>query len=212
MPPLFLQESSHSGGILVDSRIYTRIFPGMDWNSVPWNGQEWNFMAFHLFVCYIIVYLFVMDNKQCLFGNHVCQTSPLSSSHHHHHVRHHCPQSSSPPPPTVIAHNGLNPTHTGFHYPTHMPTLNNNTRASTTPDQNGNHCLLDCNPPPICLGSTSHPDAQQPHQSTHITRTATSTQLTMTPPICLTSPHTPMLDSHPRAPTSPEQQLAPSRL
>ena len=157
VPPLFLQESGHSGGIPVDSGIYTgmfrgMVFHGMDRNTVPRNGQEWNFT-----VCwYIIVYLFVTDNKQGLFGKHVYQTSPLSSSHHHHHhVRHHRPRSSSPP--TVIVHDGLNPAHTGFHRPPRPPTLDNDTRASTSPDQNGNHRLVDCDTPPIRLGSTSAP-------------------------------------------------------
>ena len=185
----------------------------MDQNTVPQNGQEWNFKAFRLFVCYIIVYLFVMDNKQGLFGNHIYQTSPLSSSHQHlHHVRHHCPQSLSPPPPTMIVHDGLNPAHTGFHHPPRTPMLDNDTRVSTSPDQNSNHCLVNCDPPPIHLGLTSQPNAQQPPQSAHITRTATTAQSTMTPPFHLTSPCTPTLDSHPRVPTSPEWQPAPSQL
>jgi len=142
-------------------------------------------MEFHsipfVYLLYIIVYLFVTDNKQCLFGNHVYQTSLHSSSHHHHHVPHHCPRSSSPPPPTVIAHDGLNPAHTGFHHPPCTPMLDNDTRASTSPEQNRNHCLVDCYPPPIRLGSTSHPNARQPRQSAHVTRTATSAQSTTTP-------------------------------
>ena len=35
VPPLFLQESGHSSGILVDSGIYTGML-----NGVPRNGQE----------------------------------------------------------------------------------------------------------------------------------------------------------------------------
>ena len=76
VPPIFLQESSHSGGIPVDSggmklaegsanlfipvfsipldpRIYTRMFPRMVFPRIWWN---------RLFVCY----LFVINNKQCL--------------------------------------------------------------------------------------------------------------------------------------------------
>ena len=132
--------------------------------SAEWCSAEWTGILFpgmgrngiSRFVWYIIVYLFVTDNKQGLFGKHVYQTSPLSSSHHHHHpVRHHRPRSSSPP--TVIVHDGLNPAHTGFHHPPRPPTLDNDTRASTSPDQNGNHRLVDCDTPPIRLGSTSAP-------------------------------------------------------
>ena len=53
VPPLFLQESSHSGGIPVDSGIYTgmfpgMVFPGMDWNGVPRNPLE-------LFICLLFI-------------------------------------------------------------------------------------------------------------------------------------------------------------
>ena len=68
---------SHSSGIW--------LFQNLHWNGpgngVPQNGQE-------------SVYLFVMDNKQCLFGTHAHQTQPLFSSHHHLFF--------PPPPPTML--------------------------------------------------------------------------------------------------------------
>jgi len=51
-------------------------------------------MATFIYLLLIIVYLFVMDNKQCLFGNHGHQTWPLFSSHHRHLFL--------PPPPTML--------------------------------------------------------------------------------------------------------------
>ena len=35
VPPLFLQESGHSGGIPVASGIYTGMFPGIGRNGIP---------------------------------------------------------------------------------------------------------------------------------------------------------------------------------
>jgi hypothetical protein len=71
-----------------------------EWRSPEWAGTEFHWNPFdHLLR--IIVCLFVMANKQYLFGNHAHQTRPLSSSHHHQ-------QCSSPPPPFVTAHDGLN--------------------------------------------------------------------------------------------------------
>ena len=223
----------------------------MDWDRVPQNGQEWNSTAFHLFICYIIVYLFVTDNKQCLFGNHVYQTLPLffppppppcspplptilitTTSHDD------CTQQAQPhphwfPPPTLHAnagqwHQSLHVTLTEWQPPPHQlqppthlfrlhltpqhltATLDAHhpfkydpcpfvwphlaPQCSTAMPECPHHQNSNQHPVDYDLthsfgltlypnASTATPDAnvQQPHQSTHVTRTATSPLSTMTP-------------------------------
>ena len=50
-------------------------------------SPKWSYNPFVYLLC-IIIYLFVTNNKQSLFGNHTCQTWPLSFFF--------------PPPPTML--------------------------------------------------------------------------------------------------------------
>ena len=50
VPPLFLQESGHSGGIPVDSGIYTGMFPGM---VFPRMGR--NAILLERFICLLLI-------------------------------------------------------------------------------------------------------------------------------------------------------------
>jgi len=77
-----------------------------EWCCSPeWAGTEFHWNLF-IYLLFIIVYLFLMSNKQCLFGNDGHQIQPLSFSHHHLFF---------PPPPTMLVTAANHAHH--FHHP-----------------------------------------------------------------------------------------------
>ena len=143
----------------MDSGIYTRMSPGMDWNGVPQNPLE-------LFICL----LFICDQQQAMFG---CD---CSSHHHHQHTRQ----------LTTTAHttNATTPT-TTTDSNKQQPHMNKNGHkqpqppqpppsSKTTPRRLVTTIASSCQcPPPSATAHNHHPPRRQ-HVASHVTSQAST--------------------------------------